>query len=127
MRISDWSSDVCSSDLPQQSGALESGSPESDSGEVGASVILSAAERLMQAPDWADFEPGVLIPEIPVPVTTTTPPQSDTVDDAEFMETQLEGGKDGDTQLAQLLVEDREGVGKGRREADSVDLGGSRR
>src|SRR3546814_142016 len=117
MRISDWSSDVCSSDLltapnarpetpaetpaatpakappsgsptplfvpptagagePQQSGALESGSPESDSGEVGASVILSAAERLMQAPDWADFEPGVLIPEIPVPVTTTTPPAS---------------------------------------------------
>src|SRR3546814_7346390 len=61
---------------PQQSGALESGSPESDSGEVGASVILSAAERLMQAPDWADFEPGVLIPEIPVPVTTTTPPPS---------------------------------------------------
>src|SRR3546814_15523942 len=88
MRISDGSSDVVSSDLfvpptagagePQQSGALESGSPESDSGEVGASVILSAAERLMQAPDWADFEPGVLIPEIPVPVTTTTPPQSDT-------------------------------------------------
>src|SRR3546814_2452830 len=87
MRISDGSSDVVSSDLfvpptagagePQQSGALESGSPESDSGEVGASVILSAAERLMQAPDWADFEPGVLIPEIPVPVTTTTPPQSE--------------------------------------------------
>src|SRR3546814_9794791 len=75
MRISDWSSDVCS------------------------------AERLMQAPDWADFEPGVLIPEIPVQVTTTTPPQSDTVDDAEFMETQLEGGKDGASQLALLLLE----------------------
>src|SRR3546814_14727019 len=87
MRISDWSSDVCSSDL-----------------------ILSAAERLMQAPDWADFEPGVLIPEIPVPVTTTTPPQSDTVDDAEFMETQLEGGQDGASQLDLLLLENTAAV-----------------
>src|SRR3546814_20097244 len=68
----------------------------------------------MQAPDWADFEPGVLIPEIPVPVTTTTPPQSDTVDDAEFMETQLEGGKDGASQLALLLLENTAAVASRR-------------
>src|SRR3546814_13103696 len=120
MRISDGSSDVVSSDLfvpptagagePQQSGALESGSPESDSGEVGASVILSAAERLMQAPDWADFEPGVLIPAIPVPVTTTTPPQTDTVADAEFMDTPLEAGQDGASQLALLFLEHTDAV-----------------
>src|SRR3546814_13335460 len=68
----------------------------------------------MQAPDWADFEPGVLIPEIPVPVTTTTPPQSDTVDDAEFMETQLEGGKDGASQPALLLLESTDPVASRR-------------
>lgn len=33
----------------------------------GSSVILAAAEQLMQPPAWADFEPGALIDDTPAP------------------------------------------------------------
>src|SRR3546814_12293215 len=58
---------------PQQSGALEPGSPASDSGEVGASVILSGAQRLLQATDCADFQPGAPTAALTGTANTTTP------------------------------------------------------
>src|SRR3546814_19526401 len=47
---------------PQQSGALESGSPEYDSGEVGPPVLHSASERLLPVPAWAALQPALLLP-----------------------------------------------------------------
>ena len=49
-------------DAPKQSGSLESDPVAVD---PASSVILAAAELLMQPPEWADFEPGVLIGQEP--------------------------------------------------------------
>src|SRR3546814_21155745 len=48
MRISDWSSDVCSSDLRRAVQVLAEQALELAGGEVGAARQLAAAERLLQ-------------------------------------------------------------------------------
>ncbi|MGF1628317.1 MAG: tetratricopeptide repeat protein [Kiloniellaceae bacterium] len=60
------------SEEPKQSGLR---APEAASDGPPASAILAAAERLMQAPDWADFEPGALI-------NPAVPPQSEPAEEA---------------------------------------------
>lgn len=85
---------AAAADAPEQSGALM---PQT-------SVILAAAELLMQPPKQAEVPPDLLMPEIPVPAATTTVPPGDTLDDAEFLNTRLEGGGTA-SQLALLLTD----------------------
>jgi Flp pilus assembly protein TadD len=65
---------------PQQSGQRRIRSTLSAPNLVVASpsssVILAAAERLMEPPAWADFEPGALIDDTPVPLAPAAQPRN---------------------------------------------------
>ncbi|HMA15376.1 MAG TPA: hypothetical protein VKP12_11355, partial [Kiloniellaceae bacterium] len=43
----------------------DSSRPQAAPAPAGTSAILAAAERLMQPPEWADFEPGSLLDAAP--------------------------------------------------------------
>jgi Flp pilus assembly protein TadD len=65
---------------PQQSGQRRNAPPPVVPSVVmpspASSVILAAAERLMEPPAWADFEPGALIDDTPVPLSPAALPQN---------------------------------------------------
>jgi hypothetical protein len=65
---------------PQQSGQRRNAPPPVVPNVVmpspASSVILAAAERLMEPPAWADFEPGALIDDTPVPLSPAAQPQN---------------------------------------------------
>jgi hypothetical protein len=73
-----------------------------------SSVILTAAELLMQPPEWADFEPGVLISQEPSTDDAVSPqgaPQGGAVGeiDVELMNVRATV-QPGDYSLSMLMV-----------------------
>jgi Flp pilus assembly protein TadD len=89
---------------PEQSGARQSAPAAAD---PASSVILAAAERLMQRPDWADFEPGALISqEPPEAASPEPPPQSGAAGEPEVDTTELGAAvRTGAYSLSMLMVD----------------------
>jgi Flp pilus assembly protein TadD len=86
---------------PEQSGAWQSPTQSGDS------AILAAAEQLMQPPEWAAFEPGVLIgAQQPDEAAAQPPPSAETIEEAGAPEPFLDDSRQaGAFGLSLLLLE----------------------
>ncbi len=75
---------------PQQSGqrrvAPSSLAPNAVLPSPASSVILAAAERLMQPPEWADFEPGALIDDTPAVPAPAAQPQNGSLGESDVID-----------------------------------------